>query len=553
MLSDEQSRDLSLIKKAFEKTATYEGDWLEYERMYKSVHTQEFLDAAAEQDRNAIFIPLTYSTVNIAQSVFTTSFFSQGNPIEILNIGDGDIIKRNALNAVVDYFYRLSKPYQELSKAFLSALTFGLGAVKVYWDDEEALPQTDMLMVTNLAFDTEAISRKDIRYVCHRFTQTLEQIASLVESGFYTIDYSDKENLLSSVKEEPYTRKTIEEIYVRKGRGYFVRTFCEGVCLRERPFKKNPIKHGYMLERLPSIDPATRENEIAAVGDSLVRIIKPLNDELNIKRNQRMDLIERHINPEIYMPESCGLDAADALRNGGIKSVDSTAGILFAPITGASEFSADVMMLKNDIEDASSINGIMRGSTSASDRRSASALATVNANSSPRLEGMVKLILETLFEEWAREYVRLVYINASDALVAKITERDDLPLGPKGMRLELDFDIKINFGVSINKQAKIQDLIQIVQMVGNNPNADVNGLIKEIITLSLGESVDAERILGVPDLPRDGGIEEGGGREDVANVRPELGAQGGGGMGDIESDQRDAIRAEIDRIRNNEI
>ena len=126
MLNDAQTRDLALIKKAFEKIATYEGDWLEYERMYKSVHTQDFLNAAAEQDRNAIFIPLTYSTVNIAESVFTTSFFSQGNPIEILDLGDSGKVKRDALKVVVDYFYNVSKPYQELSKAFKSALMFGI-------------------------------------------------------------------------------------------------------------------------------------------------------------------------------------------------------------------------------------------------------------------------------------------------------------------------------------------------------------------------------------------------------------------------------------------
>jgi len=553
MLNDEQTRDLGLIKKAFEKIAPYEAAWLEYERMYKSVHTQAFLDAAAEQDRNAIFIPLTYSTVNIADSVFTTSFFSQGNPIEILNLGDSDKVKRDALKVVVDYFYNASKPYQELSKSFMSALMFGLGVVKIYWDDEEDMPQTDMIPVTSVAFDYEAISRKDIKYTCHRFSQTLSDINDRVKSGFYSLDAYAKEQLLNNLKEAPFERKVITEIYTKKGKGWFVRTFCEDICLREKPFKKNPLKHGYMLDRLPSIDTATRENEIAAIGDSLVRIIKPLNEELNIKRNQRMDLIEKHINPEIYIPESCGLDASDALRVGGIKSVDSSAGILFAPVTGATEFSQDVAMLKNDIEDASSINGIMRGSTSASDRRSASALATVNANSSPRLEGMVKLICETLFEEWARDFVRACYINASDELVAKLTENDGFPLGQKGARLELDLDIKINFGVSINKQAKIQDLISIVQMVGNNPNADVNGLIKEIIKLSLGENVNAEAILGVPNLPTDADPLGADGGEGQALVQSELGVENGGGGGELEQNQGNPLSAEIDRIRSNQI
>ena len=558
MLNDKQKRSLSLLKKSFDKmTSNYITKWTDYERMYNSEHTQEFLQAAKDQDRNAVFIPLTYSTINIADSIFASAFFSQGNPVELTKVGKSDETKRSELQRVVDYFYNNAKPYMELSKSFLSAGIYGLGAVKVYWDDVKKKPTTDMIPVTELSFDIDAISADDNKYIGYKFMQTLDDIHEKFESGFYSCeDDYDRTNLLEEYSNNPYKRLLIREMYEQKAEGYLVKTFCNDVCLRETMFKRCPIKYGYLLNKLPSVNPSMRYIEVAAVGDSLVRVIKPLNEELNIKRNQRMDLIEKHINPDVYIPESCGVDEDDLLKNGGIKSCDTTAGIFYAPITGASEFTNDVMMLKNDIEDASSVNGIMRGTTTASDRRSGSALASISASSSPRLEGMIKLINETLFEDWARDFVRLCYINADDELVLEILEQEEHSLGIKGMRPELDIDIQVNFGANINKQAKINDLVSIVQMIGANPqpNPQLIGLLKQIIKLTLGENADADEILGLSQV---GGNEPHAGADasqdgNIPQTANEL-AGAGGAAANSPQNESNPLPTELDRLRNNEI
>ncbi len=555
-LSKKQKRNLSLIKKAFEKIdSNYSTKWKEWERMYSSVHSKKFLELAKEQDRNALFIPLTYSTLNIANSIFTSAFFSQGNPIDIEKVGDGDEDKKSALSVVCEYFYRKSKPYMELSKAFLSASIYGLGAVKLYWDEEKGYPVTELVPVTEVAFDTDALSKQDTKYVGYKFNQTLSDIKERFKSGFYKASRSDRDNILSGYSDNPYKRKLVREIYTKVKDGYEVFTFCEDVCLRQTKFKSCPIKYGYLLDKLPSSDTSIRENEIGAIGDSLARVIKPLNDELNLKRNQRMDLIEKHINPEVYIPTACGVDEDDITKSGGVKVCDTTNGIFYAPVTGASEFSNDVMMLKSDIEDASSINGIMRGSTNASDRRSSTALATINANSSPRLEAMIKLIHETLFEEWARDFVRLCYINASDELVMSLTESEINPLGEKGFRSELEIDIKVNFGAYINKQSKINDLISIVQMVGNNPNPapQIMGLLEEIIKLTLGENVDAKRVLGVSNGGADGAVSQEDIQQNEQTQLPADELSDGGGERDSGKDEMLKQYDKLYRLANNQI
>lgn len=546
-------RDFEQITKAFEKIDNnYKSKWVEFERMYNSTHSKAFLKMTKESDRNAIFIPLTYSTVNIANSIFTNAFFANGNPIELTNVGENDKQKRDELTQIVEYYYKKAKPYTELSRAFLSACIYGNGAVKLFWEDDK--PKTTMIPSSDVAFDFEAININDIKYVAHKFTQTLQEISEKLTSGFYECEEHRYIDIKSQADNQPYERKDIYEIYKKQKDNYEVKTYFDGILLRTVEFKKCPIKYGILLQKLPSIDKDKRENEIAAIGESLVGIIKPLNEELNVKRNQRMDLIERHINPELFVPDSAGLDPDDALRNGGIKRCDDASGIKPGINgVGAVEFSQDVAMLQKDIEDASSINGIMRGNTNASDRRSQAALATVNANSSTRLEAMVKLINETLFEHWAKDFVRLCYINAPDELILKILERDTHSLGVQGFREELDMDININFGANLNKEQKIQHLISIIQMVGSNENANVMGIMEEIITLSLGENVDAKAILGVPKEQGDG--EFGSENQIGDNQNPEPAnnerAEQNIGFEDDTRSQRDTEVLELHQAREN--
>jgi len=554
MLDKKHRADLKLITNAFSKIKTYEASWLEYERMYNSLHTKKFLDAAKENDRNAIFIPLTYSTVNIADAVFTTAFFSNGNPIELSKVGASDETKRSELQRVVDYFYHKAKPYNELSKAFLSAAIFGIGNVKLNWDGTLKQPDTTMLPVTEVAYDIDAISSKDNQYTAAQFEQSLQEISEKIKSRFYKVKKADKEPLLKGMTSNPYKRKKVKEIYKKKNGEFEVKTFIGEILVRQATFKRCPIKSGYLLHVLPAIDISRRNDQVAAIGDSLVRIIKPLNEELNTKRNQRMDLIEKHINPTVWLPEGAGLDPDDESKNGGIKTVDSTSGILFEPITGATEFTTDVAMLKGDAEDASSINGIMKGQTNASDRRSSSALANISANSSVRLESMVKLVSETLFEDYARDFARLCYINADDDLILEILEQETHSLGVKGTRAELDIDIKINFGININKQSKISDLMAVLEMMSEDPNANLSDLKSQLIKLILGENADVEKIFGISGITTDGSSSSPDGSSDgeVPETTPINGGSTGTEQNSIENEV-DQVAKRLREVTNNEI
>ena len=227
-------------------------------------------------------------------------------------------------------------------------------------------------------------------------------------------------------------------------------------------------------------------------------MLREIQDEINIKRNQKNDIQEEQLNPTYLIGDGITINPADLRKGPGsairFKGKATSDNIQQRPTPSDVGLNNDLAILtKQDLEDASGINGIQRGATSASDRRSAASLSIISANSSPRIEDMVMLLSDTLFSHWAKNFVHLVLKHAPDDVVAALTERYDFPLGQKGKRKKIDYNVNINFGASINKEATVQDLLSMVQMLLQSPNANpaaIDALIKKVLVLKLGENTD---------------------------------------------------------------
>jgi len=157
---------------------------------------------------------------------------------------------------------------------------------------------------------------------------------------------------------------------------------------------------------------------------------------------------------------------------------------------------SDLNMLASDMQSAVGVNSIQEGQTSASDRRSATALAVVNSNSSMRIEEMIMLIKETLFEHWAKTWVKLVFENAEDKIINAITGVQ-YPFGKIGDRNPMEYDVVINFGMTLDKEKRINDLLGIYQMTSQNPSINpriIEGLLKKILDLRIGDDTDLSNL-----------------------------------------------------------
>jgi hypothetical protein len=493
---DEDNNSLALIEDAFSKQKAYHTKWQTYENLYEAKYELDREDKLKKYNRSKLFIPETKTLVNIIKSVFTTSFFSQGCPIEISKIGDSDETKANAMNTVIEYYWRNNTPLVEMKKAFYSALVFGMGCLLCYWHKDKIV--TKNIFIKDIAFDPEATAIDDIEYLCYTMYETGRSISQKIENGFYTIV---KDDFFETTDYSIYKSKRYEvkEIFEKNSEDkWLCKTFSNGKLLRKVEFEYMPYIYGFAIEQNFCINDTKRKEQIMAYGDSFVNLIKELQEEINIKRNQKNDILEEIINPSMLVSDGSGINPNDLKKGAGkkIKVTGSMSGIQVLPAPNDNSLNIDLEILRRDLENASGVNNVMMGNTSPSDRRSATALSVVNANSSPRIEDMIMTINETLFTKWAELFVRLVYKNVPDHIVMTLTESGNM-IEPYGNRQNIEFDLNINFGSTVNKEAKASDLLQVIQILGQNPNTRpeaIEGLLKELLVYKLGKNTRVEKI-----------------------------------------------------------
>ena len=497
---------LFLIDDAFSKLENQKDRFLACERVYNATYDDAHRRRLAPQrsnivERSRIYIPLAKTSIDILHSIFKSSFLGSGCPIEITRIGmndDHDRALRDALTAAVKAKWRENKHFIGISRAVLSALYLPLGVVSVYWGDGDI--QTKFIPINTIAFDPYASDINDVEYICYKFAKSRNDVKAKFKSGFYRSD--DEYAVLKAGR-----RVLIKEIYEKnwdKG-GWDLTSYANDIEVRKAWFNQLPFCYGYCLENMPSVgrDDLLNDDYIGVYGSCLPERVKELQQEYNIKRNQKIDLIENAIDPQFAINSEGGIVNANDLlsRKKVIRcnlSGDGDISKVVAPLmpTGSVyDVTTEIEMIKAEYEIASGVNSIMTGVTSASDRRSNTSLQTINAASGVRVESMFQSLAATMLHEYAKKYVKLLYKNLDDEYLIKITENPDIIniIGNKEYRVnsDIDFDINVNFGTTISSDVvvgKINTLLGSLAQLGlNNPNL-IMPLIKEMSVALLGEN-----------------------------------------------------------------
>lgn len=494
-MAKDRDEDLARFDKLFTKQELLLDIWLKNERLYNAKHTPEQLQKLKKKKRSNLFIPAIRNTTNIIRAIFSTAFFSAGNPIELKPIGEDESELWVARNKVIDYYYNKLKPTKELNKAFLSALLYRMGIVITLWDEQKQKVVTTHIPVTDIAFDDECINIDDVQEIGYRYYESNRVILKKFEDGIY--NKKVKKELFSD-NDRDTKRRLIKVYYTQTNKGYRVKTFIDSVLVREAKIKNLPFQYGYALEKLPSIDTEIRREEILCYGGDVCELLESLQDEINRKRNIKNDIQEKNLNPDAFVGDQAKVDVNDLSYGYGkmIKVAGDVSQIKERRTPMDYSIDSDIGMLASDMQSAVGVNSIQEGKTSASDRRSATALAVVNSNSSMRIEEMIMLIKETLFEHWAKTWTKIVFENADDTIINAITGLE-YPLGKKGNRDSIEYDLVINFGMTLDKEKRINDLLNIYQMTSQNPTINpkiIEGVLKKILDLRIGEDSDLTNI-----------------------------------------------------------
>lgn len=495
-MAKDKDENLARIDRLFSKQSLLTDIWLNNERLYNAKHTHKQIEKLKKKKRSSLFIPVIRNSTNIIRAIFSTAFFSDGNPIELKPLGQDESDIWTDRNKVLNYYFNKLKPNKELNKAFLSALLYRMGVVITLWDDNKKKVITTYIPVTDIAFDDECINIDDVQEVAYRYYESNRVILQKFEDDIY-IKKAKKEIFGDNNRDSK--RRLVKVLYSQTNKGYNVKTYIDSVLVREDKIKRLPFQYGYAIDKLPSIDTELRRDEILCYGGDICELLESIQNEINHKRNIKNDIQEKNLNPDVFVGDGAVVNVNDLSYGYGkmIKSGGDVNQIKERRTPVDYSIDADLQMLANDSKAAVGVNSIMDGETSASDRRSAVALSVVNSTSSTRVEEMIGLIRETLFEHWAKTWVDIVFENADDEIIAQITGKNDFPLGKKGSRDKIEYDLVINFGKTIDKEKRINDLMALYQMTSQNQNINpkiIEGVLKKILDLRIGDDTDLTKL-----------------------------------------------------------
>ncbi|OCR88892.1 hypothetical protein CFT12S00416_05565 [Campylobacter fetus subsp. testudinum] len=501
---------LSKIDNAFAKLSKQEDRFKDCERMYDAKFKDDFRSRtykikSSELKRSRLYVPLVKTTVNIIHAIFKTSFLSSGCPIEISRVGlnsDHDMVLKNTLSIAVKNKWKANKHYVGLSRAVLSSLYLPLGVVALYWDTDI---QTKFIPINDIAFDPDARDINDVEYICYKWKQSRREIQKKFDSGFYKSN--DKAQIITAD-----TRIEIKEIYEKtykdKKDYWQLSTYANDKLVRTAKFDTQPFCFGYCFEDMPPVEKSKRNDYIGVYGSCLPEQVKELQEEYNIKRNQKIDITEMAIDPQFAISDESGsVSMSDLISRRKYVRVSPNSGKnvndLIMPLTTPSAYpiSEEIAMLKSEYEVASGVNSIMTGQTNASDRRSMGALQAVNSASGIRVESMMQTLGNTMLNTFARNFVELIFKNISDEELINLTENPNIidQIGTLSDRkmASLDFDINVNFGTIIANEMLVNKLNTLLGVLAqnnlNNPNIIIP-ILKEIMTLMLGDNAPIDKI-----------------------------------------------------------
>lgn len=503
--------DLNLIEDAFSSLERHKWRFLECERAFRAVYKEDNRTSKrknSQKSRSKLYVPLIKTTIAIIHAIFKTSFMSDRCPIEVTRVGlrsEHDLILQNALTAVLKNHWKKKEHRVGLSKAVLSALYLPLGIVSLFYDKAAGQIRTKFIPITDLAFDKRASDINDIEYVAYKYTQSVREVKHKLDSGFYKKKANEQVLSGNAMDSERVVMKELyKKAYENQKVIWKLKTYANSVLVREADFSRLPFHFGYCIEDMPSIDEFKRGEENAVYGSCVPEMVKEIQEEYNIKRNQKIDIIENQIDPQIAINSEAGSMSVDDLmaRKKVVrvatqmgKGIGDVIQVLSQPSSyGLSE---EIAMLKSEYEITTGVNSVMTGQTSPSDRRAMGALQTVNAASSMRIESMMQTLLDTMLQSYAEHFVWLIYRYTSDEELISITEDQEIIQKIGSRDGPLDFDISVNFGTTIANEVKIgqlNGLLGVLAQTNMNAPQITAEIIKQILTLILGENAPIEAI-----------------------------------------------------------
>lgn len=459
--------DIRLIDDAFSVIDNKKNLWDEYDLIYEAEFSGEQKKELEQYNLSSVFAPVARDCIDVIAGQFISAFFSGKSPIEFTGKEKDKI---SALNTFISQELYRAKPMTELQAVFLNTLIYGFGCAMIRWDDKERIPITTCLPIDAFALDPRATNIKDSKYCCYRqAVSIMDAKAMYPKADIQGADYERVE--VKEIYKLEYLK--VEEQTIKIWR---IKTFIENNLVKEDYTTRLPFFYGYAIRGVVKRKRSVNEKSIGYFGKSLIQILKNHQNEINKKRNQKLRADDNAINPRIVYEGDFPFEITQ-MGAGSAKRASNKDG--FVKIDGAVNINVDrdIDILTEEARRASGVSSINMGVTGASDRRSATALQIIAASSGVRVETMINTVLETLFDNWASGFVNEIKSRGSNSLLQLIDTTQ----------------MKINFGSQVASAARLQDLMQVLQISSQDQTISPRlkqSVMFETLSLLLGKDYD---------------------------------------------------------------
>lgn len=487
MIVERDDLDYPLIAQAFEAQKTASEHWPEFEKIYRNVVSDEKKTTAKNMNRSMSWTPIARDTVLIKRSIFSSSFQIKDFALNIETRGEEDSEAARQLRIACKYMWAKSEPFVELNKAMLRMLVFPVGVTFQYWDPRKKKIVLEECNPMDVAFDPEARNASDVQFISYRYKKTAKEMRHVIASDQ---GRKRKEKFYNKLKDhaeffgtaydklvfQNFKRYELKEIYIRTETGWLCKTYYpdRNLLLRVVRFRECPFQWGFAREKLSSVSDAEREKEIMVYGESEIDYIKEHVEAMNRRRNQHADIVEEQVNPSTYVGTGAKVNPADLKRGPGAKiPCGDIAQIRERRAPSAMGVHDDLALLKEDIETTTSVNGLFKAATSASDRRATGAIAMLSSQSSTRIEEQIMTANVTLFSHVAKSFARKVYRYIDSDTLVRLGIKEPVIGADIPDKESFDFSVEVTFGSDMKRDKEYAAYMEALQTLGqfNNINS----------------------------------------------------------------------------------
>lgn len=491
-----------------------DSDWIDYENQYLSIPQKR------KTVKSNIFVPETATAVDVSTTIMGSPFLYNKKFVSVIPQEPADELHATAVEKLLQYQIRASKTARKIRDHIRQTNIMGTSYIKVFWEyktqrikgkrkssrivgelgnlrEEEFYeeveneiviydgPQTKVLSIKNLFIDPDALEIEDSRYVIER-TENVSPafLIEMEEQGAYSgvdripavKEYQEAENKTTTyeyTKDSP--NQSILDSGIENNKGIELLEYWENdrhIVVADQQFVLLDEPNPFWFKRKPYVRCRYWKIPFKFYGMGVPEAIKPLQDELNTKRNQILDNINEILN-NMWLVARGAIDKVKEQlisRPGGVIICNDINGI--TPLTKPN-ISGDTWQstndLKVDIEKKTGITPTLLGMDATKHRKTSTEVQIQKNQSQSRLDFTAAEFYEDLADLFELMYLLDVQYMDKNKIFRIIGEEGNafMSVGPdsffndEGVIRFYDFEVTIDPEDSADSQ-KRQDMIQMV-------------------------------------------------------------------------------------------